>query len=166
MQETWILLKERELVRLRVIKRALLGLPAHAAADMLKLSILEVFRLKARVRARRECGIVHDNRGRQPANALPVSLRQRVLQLHRAKFSRCNDCHLVEILAEEYQIKLNPETARRWLRAAGVPPKRRHRSRSNRRRQRERRPRFGELVFIDGSPQDRGPGRNARRVLL
>ncbi|MFO7638228.1 MAG: hypothetical protein R6X14_02835, partial [bacterium] len=70
------------MVRLRVIKRALLGLPAHAAADMLKLSIREVFRLKARVRARGDSGIVHDNRGRQ----------------------------------------------------------------------RERRPRFGELVFIDGSP--------------
>jgi len=119
MQETQVLFKERELVRLRVIKRALLGLPAHTAADMLKLSTRQVFRLKARVRARGDSGIVHDNRARQPANALPLSLRQRVLQLHRTKFSKYNDYHFVEALEEEYQIKLKPETARRWLRGGG-----------------------------------------------
>ncbi|MFO7675079.1 MAG: hypothetical protein R6X12_02000 [bacterium] len=161
MEETRVLLKERESVRLRVTKRALLGLPAHAAADMLKLSTRQVFRLKARVRARGDSGIVHDNRDRQPDNALPVSLRQQVLQLHRAKFSEYNDYHFVEALEEEYQIRLNPETARRWLRAAGVPPKRRYRSRSNHRRRRERRPRFGELVFIDAAPTS-GSGRANR----
>jgi transposase len=167
MEETQVLLKERELVRLRIIKRALLGLPAHAAADMLQLSTRQVFRLKARVRALGDSGIVHGNRGRQPANALPASLRQRVLQLHRSKFSKYNDYHFVEALEEEYQIKLNPETARRWLRAAGVPPKRRYHSRNNHRRQRERRPRFGELVFIDGSPHPwLGPNQPALTLIL
>jgi transposase len=152
MEDTQMQLKEREMVRLRVIDRALQGLSAQTAAAMLHLSARQVFRLKARVRALGDDGIVHGNRGRQPANALPARLHQRVLQLHRSKFSKYNDYHFVETLEEEYQIRLDPETARRWLRAAGIPAKRHHRSRSNHRRHRERRARFGELVFIDGSP--------------
>ncbi len=155
------------MVRLRVIDRALQGLSAQTAADMLHLSARQVFRLKARVRALGDGGIVHGNRGRQPANALPASLHQRVLKLHRSKFSTYNDYHFVETLEEEYQIRLDPETARRWLRAAGIPAKRRYRARSNHRRHRERRARFGELVFIDGSPHPwLGPARPKCTLLL
>jgi len=146
------MLKERELNRLRVIRRTLSGLHAHDAANMLGLSVRQVFRLKARVSTLDARGVVHGNRGRQPVNARPAKLHQHVLELHRTKFSKYNDYHFTETLEEEHNIKVNRETARRWLRAAGVPAKRRHRSRSNHRRRRERRHRFGELVFIDGSP--------------
>jgi hypothetical protein len=97
-------------------------------------------------------GVIHGNRGRQPANAKPAGLHQQVLELHRTRFSKYNDYHFAEALEEEYGLKVHRETIRRWLRADGVPPKRRHRSQSNHRRKRERRARFGEMVFIDGSP--------------
>jgi transposase len=167
MDESLLLLKERELVRLRVVEQAFADLSASAAARMLRLSVRQVFRLKARVRSLGAKGVIHGNRGRQPANAKPASLRQRVLDLQRSKFSKYNDYHFAEALEEEYELSVNRETLRRWLRAAGIPPKRRHRSNSNHRRKRERRARFGELVFIDGSPHPwLGPARPYSTLIL
>jgi len=143
---------EPEVKRLTVIHRAFSGLSARSAADMLDLSARQVFRLKAKVRTTGDKGIRHGNCGRRPHNAKPASLRQQVLDLYQTDFSKYNACHFAEALAEEKGIKLSPDTIRRWLRAAGIPPKHRHRSQSNHRRRRERRSRFGELVFIDGSP--------------
>jgi transposase len=167
MDESQLLLKERELVRLRVVETTLSGRSARDAAEMLRLSVRQVFRLKARVRAQGARGVIHGNSGRRPANAKPVDLRQRVLKLRRTLFGKYNDGHFAEALEEEYQLKVNEETLRRWLRAADIPPKRRHRSQSNHRRKRERRARFGEMVFIDGSPHPWfGPTLPPRTLIL
>lgn len=143
---------EPEVKLLTVIHQTFAGLSARSAAPMLKLSARQVFRLKAKVRTEGDKGIRHGNCGHKPHNAKPASLRQQVLDLQKTEFSKYNACHFAEALAEEKGIKLSPDTLRRWLRAAGIPPKHRHRSQSNHRRRRERRARFGELVFIDGSP--------------
>jgi transposase len=167
MDESQLLLKERELVRLRIVETTFSDRSAHDAAEMLRLSVRQVFRLKARVRAQGARGIIHGNSGRRPANAKPVELRQRVLKLRRTLFRKYNDSHFAEALEEEYQLQVNQETLRRWLRAADIPAKRRHRSNSNHRRKRERRARFGELVFIDGSPHPWfGPTRPSSTLIL
>lgn len=167
MDESQLLLKERELVRLRVVETTLSGRSARDAAEMLRLSVRQVFRLKTRVRTQGARGVIHGNSGRRPANAKPVDLRQRVLELRRTKFLKYNDGHFAEALEEEYHLKVNPETLRRWLRAADIPAKRRHRSQSNHRRKRERRARFGELVFIDGSPHPWfGPAQPSSTLIL
>jgi transposase len=152
MDDSSILLKEYELVRLNVVQQMFSKVSASSAARMLEISVRQAFRLKARVRRQGAKGIIHGNRGRRPANAKPASLRQQVLELHRTRFSKYNDYHFAEALEEEYELVVNRETLRRWLRAEGIPSKRRHHSRSNHRRRRERRARFGELLFIDGSP--------------
>ena len=167
MDESQLLLKEHELVRLRVVETTLSGRSARDAAAMLQLSVRQVFRLKARVRTQGARGIIHGNSGRRPANAKPVDLHQRVLKLRRTLFRKYNDGHFAEALEEEYQLKVNPETLRRWLRAADISAKRRHRSPSNHRRKRERRARFGELVFIDGSPHPwLGPAQPSSTLIL
>jgi len=109
------------LVRLRVIEATFSDRSASDAAAMLQLSVRQVFRLKARVRTQGARGVIHGNTGRRPANAKPASLLQRVLELHETKFPKYNDCHFAEALEEEYQLKVNPETLRRWLRAGGIP---------------------------------------------
>ena len=147
-----ILFTEPEVKRLTVIHQTFAGLSARSAAPMLGLSQRQVYRLKAKVRTAGDKGIRHGNCGRKPHNAKPQGLRQQVLDLYRTEFSKYNACHFAEALAEEKGIKLSPDTLRRWLRAAGIPPKHCHRSQKNHRRRRERRSRFGELVFIDGSP--------------
>ena len=167
MDESSPRLKEHELVRLRVVETTFSDRTARDAAAMLRLSVRQVFRLKARVRTQGARGVIHGNTGRRPANAKPLSLRQRVLELHETKFPKYNDYHFAEALEEEYRLKVNPETLRRWLRAAAIPAKRRHHSASNHRRRRERRVRFGELVFIDGSPHPwLGPALPSRTLIL
>ena len=121
MDESPLRLKEHELVRLRVIEATFSDRSASDAAAMLQLSVRQVFRLKARVRTQGARGVIHGNTGRRPANAKPASLLQRVLELHETKFPKYNDCHFAEALEEEYQLKVNPETLRRWLRAGGIP---------------------------------------------
>jgi transposase len=144
--------KEPEVKRLTVVRQTFVGLSARSAAPMLDVSPRQIFRLKAKVRMAGDAGIRHGNCGRQPHNAKPGSLRRRVMELHETHFTKYNDYHFAEALEEEYQIRVNPETLRRWLRVGGIPAKRRHHSQSNHRRRRERRARFGELVFLDGSP--------------
>jgi len=158
---------EPEVKRLTVIHQTFAGLSARSAAPMLDLSPRQIFRLKAKVRAAGDTGIRHGNCGRQPHNAKPESLRQCVLGLHETRFTKYNDYHFAEALEEEHHLKVNPETLRRWLRAGGIPAKRRHHSQSNHRRRRERRARFGELVFIDGSPHPwLGPALPSRTLIL
>jgi transposase len=158
---------EPEVKRLTVIHQTYSGLPARAAAPMLGLSTRQIFRLKAKVRDYGDAGIRHGNRGRQPHNAKPESLRQHVLDLHQTQFPKYNTYHFAEALEEEHKLKVSPETLRRWFRTAGVPPKHRHNSPSNHRRRRERRARFGELVFIDGSPHHwLGPNQPPTTLIL
>lgn len=160
-------LTEYDTVRVRVIRRACSDLTAGAAADMLDVTPRQVFRLKARYRADGPAGLVHGNRGRQPANARPAALRQQVLELFRSRFAQYNTPLFAEALADEHGITVNEETLRRWLRSAGIPPKHRHRNRSNHRRCRARQTRFGAWLFLDGSPHRwLGPDRPMLTLIL
>lgn len=158
---------EADVIRLSTIRRTFDGFSAKSAASTLKLSTRQIFRLKAKVRAGGDAGIIHGNRGRRPANALPEGLQEHVLDLHRQKYPLYNACHFAEALEDEHHIRLSRETVRRWLRAAGIPPKRRHRDDRKHRRRRPRRPRFGELLFLDGSPHHwLGPDRPMSTLIL
>lgn len=137
--------------RLRVIERALSDLSAAEAAVMLGLSPRQIFRLKAAVRARGPQGIVHGNTGRQPAIAKPRVLHSRVIALYRKDFFDYNALHFTETLNEEYSIPISYDTVRRWLLAAEISL-RQHRTKVCHRCRRERKARFGEMLFLDGSP--------------
>ncbi|MFO7651119.1 MAG: ISNCY family transposase, partial [bacterium] len=160
-------LTEREMVRWRVIQEACSQLTVGKAARMLGLSIRQAFRLKARYKDVGAKGLAHGNRGRRPANAKPEALRNRVLELFKQEFAGYNTPHFAEALVEEYGIALNEETLRRWLRRAGFKPKHRHNNRSNHRRCRTREPRFGMMLFLDGSPHPwLGPSRPKLTLIL
>jgi len=146
-----LLLKEYEMQRLRVIERALSDLSTTEAAIMLGLSPRQVFRLKAAVRARGPQGIIHGNAGRQPAIAKPKALHSRVIALYRKEFFDYNALHFTQALNEEYAIPLSYDTVRRWLLAADIKL-RKHQANVRHRRRRERKARFGEMLFLDGSP--------------
>ena len=126
------------------------ALSTATAARMLGLTRRQVFRLKAAVLAKGERGIRHGNCGHQPANAKLLSLRRRVIAIYQQECFDYNFAHFTETLAEEFSIHLSRETVRCWLRAADLGPKQ-HRHRQHR-RHRLRRPRFGMMLFLDGSP--------------
>jgi transposase len=147
--------RQKDVLRVTVVRRLFEKagdrLSSHEAAEILHCSIRQVFRLKARLAAKGDQGILHGNRGRRPHNARPAATRKRVLALYYRLFRDYNITHFTETLAEEYGIVLSRETVRCWLRHVGLGPNPRRTTRPHRRR-REREAQFGALLFLDGSP--------------
>jgi len=153
--------QRRTMVVTRVVAGAL-SMTEEAAA-LLGLSERSVWRLKRCFLADGAAGLVHGNRGRQPARRLDDAARARIFELAGGRFEGANDSHLVDLLAEEGLV-IRRATVQRILRAAGRPsprhrPPRRHRSR------RDRMPQAGLLVQLDGSRHDWLQSR-ARRLTL
>jgi hypothetical protein len=125
---------------------------AERAAEVLHLTVRQVFRLKAVVKAEGRAGLIHGNTGRKPVTTLPDRLHRRVVELYSKEYHKfdVNYSHFSDILADDYELTVNRETVRQWLRAAGLGHKAKRYS--VHRRKRERRARMGELLFLDGSP--------------
>jgi transposase len=151
MKET-ILLNQRELQRIQVLEQVVRkSISLKAASGMIKVCYRQAKRLLARYRKAGPKGLAHRHRGRRAPNARSPELRQRVLALHREVYAQFNDTHFVEMLAEREGLRIGRETVRRWLREAGIRPKRRRRPPQHRSR-RPRRPQIGLLMQWDGSP--------------
>jgi len=135
-----------------VIRRVLSGkLTIEEAAELLGLSVRQLWRLRARFADAGAAGLRHGNAGRTPPNKITEALRQRVVALARGRYQGVNDSHLAELLSEREKIQISRRSLQRILRAAGLTSPRKHRAPRYRSR-RERRPAEGMLVLVDGSP--------------
>jgi transposase len=153
-------------VRLGVIQEACEGRrTVESAADALALSERQVYRLKRRVEGLGPEGILHGNRGRRPANAVASDIRDEVIQLYEEEHAEFNFAHYADHLAEEHDVRVSAATVRRWLRGKGLGrPARRQKTH---RRRRTRKARFGEMLFLDGSPHPWfGPGSEPCTLVL
>jgi len=147
-----IALSQREVQRMQVLEQVMRGaISLKAATVMMKVCYRQAKRLFARYRREGAKGLVHRRRGQPARNALGPELRERVLRLHEDVYAQFNDTHFVEMLAEREGLRIGRETVRRWLREAGIGPKRRRRPPKHRSR-RPRRPEIGLLMQWDGSP--------------
>jgi transposase len=151
MREEQITLGTREQTRVRVLNRLLAGEWTQAEAALaLGRSVRQVRRLLRDYRAQGVEALLHGNRGRAPAHAVPPAVREQVVALARDKYVGFNHQHLTEKLAEEEQLVLGRTTVRRILHAAGLAsPRPRHAPKHRQRR--ERRAQVGMLVQADGS---------------
>ncbi len=135
-------------------------LSCTAAAALLGVTTRQLRRLRATYREQGAGGLVHGNRGRQPAHTLPAALRHRVIAFAQGQYRGCNDQQLSELLAEREGLTLSRSSLRRILRAAGVPSPRQHHAPRHHGR-RARYPREGQLLQLDASPhawfEARGP---------
>jgi hypothetical protein len=152
-QEGQIMLSAAEQRRAQVLNRVLGGVWTHAeAAVALGRSPRQVRRLLAAYTARGPAALVHGNRGRAPANALPAAVRERAVALARTTYAGCNDVHLAELLAEREGLAVSRATLQRWRRAAGAGAgSPRSRRTPKHRQRRERAAQEGLLLQADGS---------------
>ena len=125
---------------------------------------LQAKRLVKRYREEGAAGIVHRNVGRPSHRRIDEQTRQRVLALHRERYSDFGPTLAAEKLLERDGIRVDHETLRRWLIAEGVYQHRR-RGRVYRSR-RPRRQRFGELVQFDGSHHEWFEQRGERSCVM
>jgi transposase len=160
----------RELRRAGVLARvAAETLTLKSAAALMDVSYRQTKRLYGRYRAAGAKGLKHGSAGRASNRAAPQRLRKRVLALIRAKYSgqvdeRFGPTLAAEHLASEDGVRVDHETLRRWMLAAGLWS--RARKRSPHRRRRERMAHFGELVQLDGSFHPWFEGRGPHSCLL
>jgi transposase len=156
-----VTLSAKEQKRLLVFNEVLAGrMTGKEAAEMLGISLRHTRRLLARYRLHGAAGLMHGNRGREPANKLDEKVEAEILQLAQRGYVDYNDSHFTEELAERHQIKVSRPTVRRIRREHGLPSPRKRRAPKHRRR-RQRYPQTGMLLQVDGSKHDwlegRGP---------
>lgn len=143
---------QRELKRWHLMEMVNAGkMTLKEAGEMIEVSYRQAKRIRRAIRDRGLRGLVHGNRGRPSNHRTQEALRDSVLTLSRERYWDFNDTHFTETLQEVEGIQVNRETVRAWRRQAGIPPKRKRRSRVHRGR-RERKPQEGAMVLWDGSP--------------
>jgi transposase len=147
-----ITLSYREIQRVQVLERVCRGaLTLIEGTPLLLVSYRQAKRLLARYRTEGASGLAHRHRGQPAYNAFDQQMREQILRLHQECYAEFNDTHFVEMLEEREGLRIGRETVRRWLRQAGISPKR-HRCPPRHRRRRPRRPQLGLLMQWDGSP--------------
>ena len=123
-----IVMSSKELQRVRVMERVIGGaLTLVEASEYLGLSYRHSKRLKDMYRKSGPVGLVHGNRGRQPANSLDQSVKDQIQDLSQGKYADSNDSHFTEMLSEREGITVSRETVRKIRRTSGQKAKRKRR---------------------------------------
>ncbi len=151
MDKETVSLGQREQKRALVLNQVLAGLATVGeGAQALGLSVRQVKRLKVAYQRTGPASLVHGNRGRSTAWAVPGTVAEQIVALAAGPYAGTNQQHLTELLAEREGIHVSRSTVRRVLRGAGLAaPRSRRLARAHRRR--ERRSQAGMLLQADGS---------------
>lgn len=134
-------------------------------AESLGLSERQVFRLKARYKAKGILGLAHGNRGRPSLRKMPRKTEERIVNLAQGKYKGFNDHHLTEKLCEVEGILVSRPKVQRLLRSMGIVAVRKKR-RPKHRTRRERKAQAGLMLQTDGSHHDWLEGRGPRLTFL
>jgi hypothetical protein len=108
-------------------------------------------RLRRKMKARGDRGVLHGNRGKAPSNKTSSEKIKQVVQLARGRYQGLNDSHLTEKLKEKEKILLSRASVRTILRQAGIAAVRKRGVKRHYKR-RERKAQQGALLLWDGSP--------------
>ena len=156
-------IRTRELDKFITIKQVIdKKMTQREAALSLKISDRQIRRLILRIKTEGIEGIKSKHKGRN--RLLSNDMKEKVMSLVRDKYYDFGPTFAVEKLTEE-GFKVSKETLRKWMIEKGLwIGKRRKNIRLH--ASRERRPRFGELVQIDGSHHDWFEGRRKKCCLL
>lgn len=144
-------LSHREVQRLTVLEEVRSGGRTQiSAAKALGVTDRWIRALLAKLQRRGAAGLAHGNRGRRSPRRIADSLRQRILQHYRQKYSGFNLTHFREMLIEREGLKPPcREVLRRLLSETGIWERRRHAPKHHQRR--PRREQEGDLLQIDAS---------------
>jgi transposase len=156
--------KERE--RCHVVRQSVEGLLGQReASDRLAIGVRQFKRLVRRWREAGDAGLVSRRRGRAAPNRLDEATRERVKVLLTDKYPDFGATLASEKLFELDGIAVSRESVRRLQIDLKLWKPNRRRARRVF-QLRERRPRFGEMIQIDGSPHDWFEGRGPRCTLI
>jgi|SRR5277367_1924167 len=160
----YIVLSEKEMDRLCVLRQVKdRQLTQEAAGQRLELSSRQIRRLLKQVE---HCGTQGIKRRKAGGNrTFPDDFKVQVMEIVKMTYADFGPTFAAEKLLECNGLGVNRETLRQWMIEGGLW-KGRPRKKARIHQSRERRPRFGELVQIDGSHHDWFEGRALACCLL
>jgi hypothetical protein len=159
-----ILLSEKEMDRLCVLRQVKdRQLTQEEAGQRLKLTSRQIRRLLKQVEHGGSQGIKRRKVGGN--RTFPDDFKVSVMEVVKTTYADFGPTFAAEKLLERQGLGVNRETLRQWMIEAGLW-KGRSRKAARIHQSRERRPRFGELVQIDGSHHDWFEGRGPACCLL
>jgi transposase len=166
MLEGMVLMSRVERERAFPVRQCIEGrLSRREASDRLGIGVRQVKRLVRNWRRDGDMGLVSRQRGRPSHRRLSEGLRSRIGMLLTETYADFGPTLAAEKLLERNGLRVSAETVRRLqIELALWRPKRRRVKRVF--QLRDRRPRFGELIQIDGSPHDWFEGRAPRCTLI
>ena len=134
------------------------------ASKILKLSTRQVRNKFVKYQKHGLQSLIHGNRGKASTKKCDSKQLTFMFDLLKNEWQGFGPTFTVEKLNELYNIKISAEAARQaMIKACIWIPKQR---KSIKRKRRERRPLFGELIQLDGSPHDWFEGRGHKCTLL
>ncbi len=119
------------------------------AAEILGITPRGLRRLRQRMEQFGYQGLVDQRRGRPSPRLTPVAELERILQLYRDRYPGFNARHFCSTVRRQHGVTLSYTCVKQILQGAGLIKRRKARGRHRMRR--ERKPRFGQMLHLDGS---------------
>jgi transposase len=167
MVEGVLLMSGEERDRAFLVRQVVEGrLGQREASERLGIGVRQFRRLVRAWRLEGDAGLISRHRGRPSNSRMSETKHDRITDLLRdSRYEGFGATLMAETLLEREGIKVSVETLRQMQIGLGLwKPKTRRARRVF--QPRERRPRFGELIQIDGSPHDWFEGRGPRCALI
>jgi transposase len=163
-KEARIAMTSQECDRVTIIKKVIRNeMTRKQAAKELKLSNRQIRRYLRRFKEEQEQGLIRRPSGGN--RAFTTKFKTDIVASVTKNYSDFGPTLAAEKLKERGQQEINHETLRQWMIEAGLW-KGKHRKTARIHQSRARRPRYGELIQIDGSPHDWFEGRRPNCCLL
>lgn len=149
---TLIAMSAKELDRFQIIKKLIArNLNGTEAAKLLRLSVRQVKRLKAKVIHFGVQGLIHGNRGQASHNQINDKEKKKIIALLRQHYPDFKPTFAREKLWENHRIDHDAKTIRRIMINEGLWKSRPQKRAVVYRAWRERRSCYGEMLQFDGS---------------
>lgn len=151
MSYSTISMSKKELDKLRVLNRSLKKeITVKKAAQLLSLSVRQIYRLRRKVREQGPEGLVHGNRGKSSNRRISDEERKKIASLLHRRYYDFGPTLASEKLEKGHDIKRSRVTIRKIMIEQGLwEPKKRKKIKY--RCQRARKDHFGEMIQFDGS---------------
>ena len=90
------------------------------AATKLGCTVRTINRLIIKYKEQGKKGFIHGNRGRLPASAVPLDIKNKIISLYINDFSDANFTYFCEIVESDFGIKISDTTLNNWMRVEDV----------------------------------------------
>lgn len=167
MEKSEFNMSAKEVKRLEVMKDLLDGkICQKEAAKLLKRSERQIRRMLRSYKEFGAVGLVSKHKGKVSSNRLSEEFKEQVISLVKEYYPDFGPTLASEKLREEHGMFISRESLRKEMIKVGLWTVRKVKKRAGIHQSRERRPKWGELIQIDGSYHDWFEGRREKCCLI